>query len=459
MELFLLAASASIITLIGVSAFLLITVKGSQFNFSEKLAIGYGIGTGLITIEMLLISFLNIKFDIVTMLIPWLPIIIAGLFIFFRQTELPGPRLPAVKEEGVLRLFKTFLISALSFEVAYTFFRALVKPIESYDAIAIYAIKSKIFYLAKSVPQDFFQNIAFMFPHPDYPLNIPLAETFAYILMGNINDQLVKLIFPLYYSAILVLFYFGLRRFASQLYSLLFTFILASVAQFNAFATNGYLDVPLAYYYFASALFLFMWFEDIKRSYLLTLSAVMAGLAAWTKNEGLMYCAINSFLIFLFFILKNKKAKMRMFLHLLLYCAVIAVINIPWILAKNKAHFVNTDIGSINLSPSNIIKQMHNIGIILYGYQREFFGPKKWNMFWPVVFIVFILYYRKALSGSGKYITTSLILAIAGYTFFYLFSSVEVSYFVNKTWSRFLIHFLPVAVYWLAYMLKDDIKI
>ncbi|MDD5136000.1 MAG: hypothetical protein PHN63_01475, partial [Candidatus Omnitrophica bacterium] len=39
------------------------------------------------------------------------------------------------------------LWAGIILEVFYAFFRALIRPIESYDAVAIYAIKSKIFYL------------------------------------------------------------------------------------------------------------------------------------------------------------------------------------------------------------------------------------------------------------------------------------------------------------------------
>ena len=140
-----------------------------------------------------------------------------------------------------------FLVFGISFEVVYAFFRALVKPIEAYDAVAIYAIKSKIFYLAGAIPEEFFSRIAAIFPHPDYPLNIPLAQTLGYWSMGVLNDQLIKLIFPLFFVGILALLYFAVRRFAGRTYALVFAFLLASVPQFNAYAANAYLEVPLAF--------------------------------------------------------------------------------------------------------------------------------------------------------------------------------------------------------------------
>jgi hypothetical protein len=89
----------------------------------------------------------------------------------------------------------------ISFEVLYVFFRTLIKPMESYDSIAIYALKSKIFYLEKIIPPDFFRNFASFVPHIEYPLLIPLAEAGLYTFLGSLNDLLVKMIFPLYYAA------------------------------------------------------------------------------------------------------------------------------------------------------------------------------------------------------------------------------------------------------------------
>jgi hypothetical protein len=35
---------------------------------------------------------------------------------------------------------------------------------------------------------------------------------------------------------------------------------------------------------------------------------------------------------------------------------------------------------------------------------------------------------------------------------------VDVSFFASKTWARFLLDFLPLAVYLLALLLKDDVE-
>ncbi|MDP2912798.1 MAG: hypothetical protein Q8N91_02190, partial [Candidatus Omnitrophota bacterium] len=342
---------------------------------------------------------------------------------------------------------------------AFTFYRAMVKPIEAYDAIAIYGIKSKIFYLAGSIPQDYFSSIGRAFPHPDYPLNIPLFETCIYLFMGKLNDQLVKIMFPLYYLGILGIFYYALRRFAGSTYALLFTFLTASVSQFNSYATNAYADLPLAYYYFASAVFLFSWFRDTRKSSRLAISAVMAALAGWTKNEGLMYCLINFIVIGAFLVFNLKKVKKRDLLMAGLYVLTVVIILSPFLWIRNAERLINTDVESGGAGALYMVKQLYKLGPILYEFQKEFFGPKKWNILWPVIALAFIFRFKDAFRGIQRYAAVSVILAVLGYVSIYMISVLDINFFAGKTMSRFLIHFMPLAVLWLALVLKDDIVI
>ena len=280
-----------------------------------------------------------------------------------------------------------------------------------------------------------------------------------YMAMRNLNDQLVKLIFPLFFLGILCLLYFAIRRFASRTYALLFTFLLASIPQFNAYAANAYQELPLAFYYFASALFLFRWIEDKSDIRSLIVSAVMAALAAWTKNEGLLYCVINTILVITYSFVNRKSSSSKSIYAPILYIGMIGVILAPWIWIKHQYGIVNDEINLLNANPVYLIKQLPKIGPIFYELQKQLFGPKKWNILWIIVILVSVFNYKKISKDIKKYITVSLILAFFGYVFFYMISYVDVVFFASKTWGRFLLHLLPLLMLWLAYVLKEDIKI
>lgn len=455
MELAGLFLSIVFFTFIGANVLYLMLPGWKGISCLEGIAVSFGLGVGCVTLEMLFFHILNIRLDIGIIALPWTILIAANAVLFFRK-----------KNKTEILRFETKKFSPLDvllslgilFEVSYAFFRALIKPIEAYDAVAIYAIKSKIFFLARAIPHDFFARAVNNFPHPDYPLNIPLAETLMYLFMGNLNDQLVKAMFPLYFTCILMILYFAVRRFASRTYAFLFTFILATIPQFNAYAANAYLDLPFAFYAFTSALFLYWWFVDRKNARFLIVSAVMAGLAGWTKNEGMMFCAAYIALTAVFFVFNLRKLSRKDITSFFLYVVIIAAILAPWLYIKSASHLVNTDVGKIDSKVFSIWKEVYKLKPIFYEFQKQLFGPKKWNILWIVLIFSIIVNVSGAFRGARKYIAIYLALIVSGYIFIYMAAPIDVTFFVKKTWSRFMLHFLPIVIYWLALMLKDDVK-
>ncbi|MCM8761525.1 MAG: hypothetical protein NC933_05290, partial [Candidatus Omnitrophica bacterium] len=168
MQIFNLIISIVGLTFIGFNILCLFPENSRKFFLWEAIAISFGLGIAALTIEMLLFYFLQFDFNVTGLLLAWLILLGVNILRISRGRELPvietlpGP----VKAYGMLDIF---LIAGISFEIFHAFFRALVRPIEAYDAVAIYAIKSKIFYLANSIPQEYFAYLARLFPHPDYP--------------------------------------------------------------------------------------------------------------------------------------------------------------------------------------------------------------------------------------------------------------------------------------------------
>ncbi len=488
MELISLIATLMVATFIGFNVLYIVLGKFDKLSLPEAVFISFALGLGTISLEMLIFYLLGLTFSVPVILIPWALLVAVNIYRYMksgnkRSSEALPRHCESERSEGeaisLLRLLRQprrilqlprnderaplllsiFLTFGITLEVVYAFFRALIKPIEAYDAVAIYAIKSKIFFLAKAIPQNYFPGLIHGFPHPDYPLNIPLGETFMYMAMGNLNDQLVKMIFPLFFAGILCILFYAIRRFATRAYALTFTFLLASVPMFNAYAANAYQELPLAFYCFAGAIFLFAWIEERKNLRILALSAVLVALAGWTKNEGLLYCVINASLVLFVSILNRKDTSWKVALAPVRYVFIIALILAPWIWIKQRFGIVNDEISLLNLNPVYLSRQLYKIGPILYEFQKQLFGPKKWLLIWPIVIYAAIFHCRKIFAPEQRYISISLILIFCGYVLFYMVSYVDVVFFASKTWGRFMLHFLPLTVLWLAYMLKEDIKL
>jgi hypothetical protein len=139
--------------------------KNWPFFFAEGLALFFGTGIAAVSIQLALLSFFGIKFSVFSITVWWVPIIAASTLVGVKNYKkeiaclaampLASAALRPRNDSKSLSLLEKFFIGTISFEVLYVFFRTLIQPMESYDSIAIYALKSKIFYLAKMIPHDF----------------------------------------------------------------------------------------------------------------------------------------------------------------------------------------------------------------------------------------------------------------------------------------------------------------
>lgn len=418
------------------------------FFLAEKTALAYCIGIGLLTLEMAVLSLLGIKFSMVSLTICIaLPVTVA--LLIKRRPE--GSR-ARVKILPLSNLEKFFMLG-ISFEVLYAFFRTLIMPMESYDAIAIYALKSKIFYLAQSIPHDFFNSFGNIVPHVEYPLLIPLAETAFYVFSGSVNDLLVKIIFPLYYLSLVIVFYSVSRRFLNRRQALLFTFLLATIPQITDFATNGYADLPFAFYCSTSVFYLYLWMRQKKDSFLV-LSFILSALAVWTKSEGLMFASINA-VVAAVYMARERTIYAKGCAYIILTVAMTA--SYIFIL-RSLGLAVNSDFVSSQSSlPARLMTGIKRIPDILYEYQIQFFGPKKWNIIWIVFIAGCILGAKKVFLKELMPLAVFILLVFSGYSLVYMLSSAPQGFgwHLSTSGSRLFIHFVPIAVFFLAMLFKE----
>ncbi|MBM3706800.1 MAG: hypothetical protein FJW69_00445 [Actinobacteria bacterium] len=116
-----------------------------------------------------------------------------------------------------------FLIS-VSFLVVVFF--AILFPIRFWDAISCWSLKAKAFFIDGSVIP-FYSEHSYNFSHLSYPLYLPLAQTWFYIWFGKIEENLVKIIFALFYLSLIFIFYHLFRKKMDRLSAVSFIFIIS----------------------------------------------------------------------------------------------------------------------------------------------------------------------------------------------------------------------------------------
>ena len=456
MEILRLLSAILATVLIGYSVLLSVLRGREGYTLSEKTALSFGLGIGLVAFEMILFSILGLGFNLAFMVLFWIPFFIYALYVTVRQTgsapeEKSGPS--AFEGSWVYKII--FFI--MSLQIVSIFLRALSKPLESYDGIINFGIKAKIFLASNAVPliPEAFEGIGL--GHMDYPVLIPLAETWIFKFIGAYNDQLVKIIFPLIFVAFIVTFYHATRRFYNRRYALLFSFFLCTVPQVVNFATIGYADLTFTFFVTMSFIFLFRYFTEGDNSCLI-LAALLSGFSFLTKNEAISFAFANLVVIAIFIL--RQKSKLSQIKRVVgCYVIPLVIVTAGWIFLKGKLGFVNTDMDITALTMKRLGENLSYIPFLLNKFQQGVFGPKKWNILWILVFSGIILRHRRFREFPGKLIGIFMLVNVFIYFTAYMVHVGSNSYFhIDTTLSRFMIHFSGVATFMTAYLFWEDLK-
>ncbi len=413
----------------------------------EVVGLSYLFGIGAISVEIFLFGLCGIKFTTFYILLPWVILSIVNI-----------PRYKAVSSinsrAACYSVFEKTVLTLLIFVIAYAFLMAMVRPIESYDSVAIWSLKAKVIYLAKEAPADFFTTLKMKFDgaHPDYPLLVPLSEVWFYTFINNFNDLLVKVIFPLNFMAFLLLFYAFLRKTLSlRTLALTFTFILSSVRQFSNYAANGYADMQMAIYGSLTFLALYLWIKEDKAPYLWIafFSCIFAGC---TKNEGavtlLGFVVVLSFHVFSK--IKNRKQPLSSYALPIVMTAILVSLFISWSLFKTSMGAGNDVVNAQTFIKYDLSSVFRRLAAIFYEYQRQAFGVKYWNISWIVFILLAVLGYKKLFSGENKYLTIPVFFILLCYTVIYFITPQDIDWHLRKSASRLLIHILPLVIFYIA---------
>ncbi len=415
-------------------------------------AAAFGLGSGFISGEMFLFSLTGIPFRPAAVLLPWfVPLFMLGWKrraaprIAERPTENPpAPPGKTGPAEVVLAVFLWAFI-------VYAFLEAAAYPITViwWDSWAIWGFKAKAFFLDGKVSPAFLTGAARDFAHPDYPLLIPLTETFVYSILGRVDEQLVKFLFPLYYLGLLGVFYSTVRSFSRRPAALAATLMLAVVPRVFAFAGNGYADLALAFYYGAGLFFLFLWREDPRRENLL-LGSMFAGMAAWTKSEGQVLFLVAVFVFFIFAATARGKRRRSPGREAAVFFLFPALFILPWFIFSRFCLRVESDLLA-GFGPGQIARNLDRIGLVARAFAVEMINVRHWNITWPLLAAALLLSWRRlAREPAALALTGALLLQGMFYFLAFLITPHNLAWHLATALDRLVLQMVPLALFLLA---------
>jgi 4-amino-4-deoxy-L-arabinose transferase-like glycosyltransferase len=221
---------------------------------------------------------------------------------------------------GTLHFALRTLYFVLLLIAASILFNAVYFPFSRDDAVGIYLPLAQIMTEARTLAPLLGADSLYR----AYPMSIPLAYTFTFLASGWENHYLAKLIPTLLSIGCIPAAALLGRRLSNAPAGTLAALLLALMPAFGSWASSGYVDLPMGFYYTLAALFMLRLrvggaFADA------LLAGVCMGLAAWTKNNALI--GVGAVGLWLGLLLVLRRIPLRHAVSGMLACAVVAA---PW---------------------------------------------------------------------------------------------------------------------------------
>jgi len=329
-------------------------------------------------------------------------------------------------------------------QVAFAAYGAVRAPFGSWDAWSFWALKARMFAAGGPLP-GYFHDPVTVYTHPDYPLNLPLAEAAFLRVPGPIGVVTAGLVGVALFAGLLLLFYHGLRRLYGRVTAALGTAILALVPALPLQAAGGDADAPVAAYAGAAALYLLLWWRKRRVADAL-LAGLLAGGAAWTKREGLPIAV----LVLLALaageaVARDRPARGRIGAVAGATLAG-ALVSAPWLTFVAWAHPIGTDF--LPLTPAVLLSNAGRAPHITLRFLLETCVIGNWSLLWVLLAAILVM---AALSRRLSAQACGLLLLLAAqfgvYASVYLFSGwASYTLHIQASIDRLYAQAVPLAV-------------
>jgi hypothetical protein len=316
-------------------------------------------------------------------------------------------------------------------------FNAAYWPFVDWDALAIYAPLARIIYHQRALPVDSY--------YAGYPMLVPLSYAYTHWSAGGLNEHWARLI-----PAFMALGGIGAaaalaRQIRSRRAAWIASGLIALTPLYNRWASSGYTDVPVGFYFTLSALFACRW-RSSRTWQDAVLTGAAAGLAMWTKNDALtLLMTLFGIAVWMRFTGKGYgrdtagKASRRQALYMLFACLAIAG---PWYI-RNAIIF-----GQVVPPTAWVSQAQHTLSSLTALLQPgNHFGAPGW------LFFAAVLYGLGRTAIVRERIEAGWVILLAYITPFFAAWWLLASYE-----TRFLVTLVPLLAAAAALMIDDAVK-
>ncbi len=261
-------------------------------GIAQSLALGAPLGLGLFSLTMYGAHMAGLPLRVW----PWLDTAacLAGLCLGWRWLRSAARAVPGSPptqacalrvSAAAARLITAALVLCVVGAALVLALRLQASPHGDWDAWAIWNLHAR-FLLRAPGPALGYLDPALEWSHPDYPLHLPLLVLRSWLLGGQEHPAITALLGPAFLAAMAALLLIPTRPGGAPLTGRLAALTLLSTPVVILLAGGRLADTPLACCTLVSAACCHAAIRQQEPRYM-ALAGLAAGLAAWTKNEGL----------------------------------------------------------------------------------------------------------------------------------------------------------------------------
>lgn len=260
---------------------------------SPLLVLAFAVGTGLGIASLSFFLILALTGDAGPVVV-WTETIVGcvvlGLAFYYRRVMPPRqPRARAMPPPVAFSGSMAVLVGVLGVTAINLALLSLNAPHGGWDAWASWNLKARFLFMGSPIWERAFSPII-AWSSVDYPLLLPANVARLWTYVGADHPAAPSLLAALFTGATLLLLVAALHTLRGRWHAVMGGFLLAGTPYFIRHGAAQYADAPFAFYLLA-AVTLYLLHDHLrpeKPTGLWALAGLSAGLAMWTKNEGLL---------------------------------------------------------------------------------------------------------------------------------------------------------------------------
>jgi len=320
-------------------------------------ALGYLCGAALVTLGMLVLAFVALPINRITVLLTVLAVRLLG------SRGRRRPRRPPVA--GTVDAWTAAGLAVIAAALAFGIVQAVrLGGIDSIDFLKAWGLKGVAVATTHNID---FSNLSG--PHLFYPLEVSNVNAAVFLITGNLHDGVLRLPAALFGVALAASMWWLLRLVLPPRPVVAAIALTVTAPEFIGMMTSGLADLVVAAYITLCALAAYLWLLDGGAEWA-SLSGFAGGAAAWTKLEGAPTC-----LVVLAAVLVARRSWRPP--GTAVWLEWFALFTVPWLLFQrihgipaNRSHFK-----TIYLHPVWILDHV----------ARTLGETSHWGIFWPLV--------------------------------------------------------------------------